>query len=58
MSDFTNKLSAPELIAEIAMDPPETDPKKIQEQRNDFIRICKDWLEYNKMEIRRNSDEE
>jgi len=58
MSDFTNKLSAPELIAEIAMDPPETDSKKIQEQRNDFIRICKDWLEYNKMEIRRNSDEE
>jgi hypothetical protein len=58
MSDFTNKLSAPELIAEIAMDPPETDLKKIQEQRNDFIRICKDWLEYNKMEIRRNSDEE
>jgi len=33
MSDFTNKLSAPELIAEIAMDPPETDPKKIQEQQ-------------------------
>jgi len=32
MSDFTNKLSAPELIAEIAMDPPETDPKKIQER--------------------------
>jgi len=58
MSDFTNKLSAPELIAEIAMDPPETDPKKIQEQRDDFIRICKDWLEYNRMEIRPTDNEE
>ena len=57
MSDFTNKLSAPELIAEIAMDPPERDPKKILEQRDDFIRICKDWLEYNRMEVRRDNSE-
>ena len=41
----------------IAMDPPERDPKKILEQRDDFIRICKDWLEYNRMEVRRDNSE-
>lgn len=49
MSDFTNKLSAEDLIAEIAMDLPETDPVKVLEQRDDFIRICKEWLKYNNL---------
>ena len=57
MSDYTNKLSAEELIAEIAMDPPEESPEKIKEQRDDFIRICKDWLEYNDMVLHRRIEE-
>lgn len=58
MSDYTNKLKAEELIAEIAMDPPEKSPEKIKEQRDDFIRICKDWLEYNDMVVRKMNDGE
>lgn len=57
MSDYTNKLKAEELIAEIAMDPPEDSPEGIKEQRDDFIRICKDWLEYNDMILHKMSDE-
>jgi hypothetical protein len=57
MSDYTNKLKAEELIAEIAMDPPEQSPEGIKEQRDDFIRICKDWLNYNNMIVKKIDDE-
>jgi hypothetical protein len=57
MSDYTNKLKAEELIAEIAMDPPEQSPEGIKEQRDDFIRICKDWLNYNNMVVKKIDDE-
>jgi hypothetical protein len=57
MSDYTNKLKAEELIAEIAMDPPEQSPEGIKEQRDDFIRICRDWLNYNNMVVKKIDDE-
>jgi hypothetical protein len=53
MSEYTKKLPAEELIAAIATDIPETTPSKILEQRDDFIRICKEWLAYNDMRAER-----
>lgn len=59
MSEYTKKLSAHDLIAAIATDIVETDSKKIVEQRDDFIRICKEWLEYNNLKAdRQETDEE
>jgi|APGre2960657373_1045057.scaffolds.fasta_scaffold00273_11 hypothetical protein len=50
MSEFTNGLSAVDLIAAIATDKVETEPAQIKEQRDDFIRICKEWLQINNLE--------
>lgn len=54
MSEYTKKLPAEELIAAIATDIPETETNKIREQRDDFIRICQEWLDHNNMEAKRN----
>lgn len=47
MSEYTKTLKAEDLIAAIATDQVETEPQKVKEQRDDFIRICKEWLDHN-----------
>lgn len=44
MSENTNKLSAQQLIEYIANDYVELSQDKILWQRNDHIRICREWL--------------
>lgn len=58
MSDFTKKLKAEELIAAIATDVVEIEQDKVREQRNDFIRICKEWLDYNEISYQPSNDDE
>lgn len=58
MSEFTNGLPAVDLIAAIATDKVETTPAKIKEQRDDFIRICKEWLEINDLEALSRANQE
>ncbi len=44
MSKYTNKLTAEQLIRYIASDYVELSAEKIVWQRNDHMKICKDWL--------------
>lgn len=49
MSEYTKRLTAEQLISYIANDYVELSHEKIEWQRNDHIRICKEWLkEHNK----------
>jgi len=43
----TDLLKAEELIRYIANDPPELSHDKIIWQRDDFIKICKRWINHN-----------
>lgn len=47
MSEYTKKLTAEELIIYIANDYVELSTDKIRFQRDDFIKICREWLENN-----------
>lgn len=54
---YVDHMTPKELIRYIANDPPELSRDKIKLQRDDFIKICKRWLEVNesKSRIRFNS---
>lgn len=50
MSEYTRQLTAEQLIEYIARDYVELSQEKIVLQRNDFMKICREWLEHNKGE--------
>ena len=50
MSEYTKQLTAEQLIEYIANDYVELSHEKIVLQRNDFMKICREWLEYHNME--------
>jgi hypothetical protein len=45
MSDYTKALTAEQLIYFIANDRPELSHEKVMWQRNEYIKICREWLE-------------
>jgi len=47
MSEYTKNLTAEQLISYIANDYMELSQDKVLWQRNDFMRICQEWLEHN-----------
>jgi len=47
MSEYTKNLTAEELIRYIANDYVELSHDKVYWQRNDFMKICQEWLEHN-----------
>ena len=47
MSEYTKALTAEQLIYFIANDRPELSHEKILDQRNEYIKICREWLELN-----------
>ena len=47
MSEYTKNLTAEQLIHYIASDYVELSQDKVVWQRNDFMRICQQWLEHN-----------
>lgn len=47
MSDYTKQLTAEQLIAYIANDYVELSQDKVLWQRNDHMKICREWLEQN-----------
>jgi hypothetical protein len=47
VSSYTNELSARSLIRYIANDYIELSQEKIRSQRDDYIKICRDWLDKN-----------
>jgi len=47
MSEYTKNLTAEQLIRYIADDYVELSHDKVLWQRNDFMRICQEWLEHN-----------
>ncbi len=47
MSTYTSNLSAEELIGYIANDYVELSHDKVLWQRNDYIKICREWLKHN-----------
>ena len=47
MSEYTKELSAEQLIRFIAYDYVELSYDKIVWQRDEYIKICKEWLEHN-----------
>ena len=44
MSTYTDNLPAEELIRYIASDYVELSHEKVRWQRDDFMKICRDWL--------------
>lgn len=44
MTQYTDSLSAEDLIRYIANDYVELSHEKIKWQRDDFMKICRDWL--------------
>jgi hypothetical protein len=47
MSNYTKALTAEQLIYFIANDRPELSHEKVLWQRNEYIKICREWLELN-----------
>ena len=47
MSKYTKALTAEQLIQYIANDRPELSHEKVKWQRDDYIKICREWLEEN-----------
>lgn len=45
MSEYTKSLTAEQVIAYIAYDYVELSHDKVLWQRNDYIKICREWLE-------------
>lgn len=51
MSEYTKQLTAKQLIQFIATDYIELSQEKIRAQRDDYIKICREWLEENSENI-------
>lgn len=49
--DYTRALTARQLIKYIATDYVELSHDKVRWQRDDFIKICRDWLENNPVPV-------
>jgi hypothetical protein len=47
VSEYTNYLTAKQLIEYIATDYVELSHEKILAQRNEHIKMCREWLEHN-----------
>lgn len=47
MSKYTRELTAEQVIAYIANDYVELSHDKVRWQRDDYIKICREWLDYN-----------
>ena len=47
MSEYTKNLTAEQLIHYIATDRVELSHDKVEWQRNDFMKICQEWLAHN-----------
>lgn len=47
MSEYTNGLTADQLIQWIAADYVELSHDKVLWQRNSYIRACRDWIKHN-----------
>ena len=47
MSEYSKRLTAEQLIHYIASDYVELSHDKVRWQRDDFMRICQEWLEHN-----------
>ena len=45
MSEYTKQLTAQQLIQFIANDSVELSQDKIRAQRDEYIKICREWLE-------------
>lgn len=45
--DYTNSLTAQQLIQYIATDRLELSYEKVEWQRNHYVKICREWLEKN-----------
>lgn len=48
MSEYTRNLTAEQLISFIANDYVELSHEKVLWQRNEYIKICREWLAQNK----------
>ena len=55
MSEYTKNLNAEQLIRFIATDYVELSYEKVLWQRNEYIKICREWLEQNKNNDTNNS---
>ena len=51
MSEYTKNLTARQLISYIANDYVELSHDKVLWQRDDFMKICREWLQNNTAEI-------
>jgi hypothetical protein len=51
MSEYTNQLTAEDLIYAIATDNMELSHDKIRIQRDEHMRWCSDWLEHNSKQL-------
>jgi len=47
MSDYTKSLTARQIIEYIANDYKELSHEKVLWQRDDFMKICQEWLDHN-----------
>lgn len=50
-SEYTNRLTAEQLIQWIAADYVELSHDKVLWQRNSYIRVCRDWIKHNLQDI-------
>lgn len=57
MSTYTQNLTAEQVIAYIANDYVELSHDKVLWQRNDFMKICREWLQHNQS-AQENTDEQ
>ena len=55
MNEYTKNLTAEQLIRFIATDYVELSHEKVLWQRNEYIKICREWLEQNKNNNTNNS---
>jgi hypothetical protein len=51
MSEYTKNLTARQLISYIANDYVELSHDKVRWQRDDFMKICRQWLQNNPEEL-------
>lgn len=51
MSKYTKNLSASAIIEYIATDYVELSHDKVRWQRDDYVRLCREWLDHNKFEV-------
>ena len=56
MGEYTRNLTAEQVIAYIANDYVELSHDKVLWQRDDYIKICREWLEHNQS-VQENTNE-